>query len=138
MLLDKIEFTKNPSVNDIDYITEKINLETSSYGKASPFAFFIRDDDSKIIAGANGFLIYGAVYTDQLWVAESHRRKGWASKIMKKIHELGKKERCRIATVETMTFQGAQEFYENLGYIQDFKQDGYVAGSECIFMKKLL
>ena len=63
-----IEYTKNPATSDIDYITKQINQETSEYGEAYPFAFFIKEDESNIIAGANGFVIYGAVYTDQLWV----------------------------------------------------------------------
>jgi hypothetical protein len=58
----KIEYTKNPATRDIKFLTQKINQETSECGEAYPFAFFIRDDDSKIIAGANGFAIYGAIY----------------------------------------------------------------------------
>ena len=41
----------------------------------------MRDDDSKIIAGANGFVIYGAIYTDQLWVDKDYRGQGFAKKL---------------------------------------------------------
>jgi hypothetical protein len=57
---------------------------------------------------------------------------------MDKVHEFGKLEGCKIATVQTMNFQGAQSFYEKLGYVQDFKRAGYVNGSNCIFMRKSL
>ena len=134
----KIEYTNNPSASDIDFITRQINQETSEYGEAYPFAFFIRDDNSSIIAGANGFVIYGAIYTDQLWVDKDYRGQGFAKKIMDKVHEFGKLEGCKIATVQTMNFQGAQSFYEKLGYVQDFKRAGYVNGSNCIFMRKSL
>lgn len=134
----KIEYTKDPAARDIDFITKQIIQETSEYGEAYPFAFFMRDDDSKIIAGANGFVIYGAIYTDQLWVNKDHRRQGFARKIMDKVHEFGKLEGCKIATVQTMSFQCAQSFYEKLGYVQDFKRAGYVNGSNCIFMRKRL
>lgn len=133
-----LEYTKNPSPSDVDFITKQINLETSEYGEAYPFAFFMRDDDSKIIAGANGFVIYGAIYTDQLWVDKDYRGQGFATKLMAKVHEFGKLEGCKIATVQTMSFQGAQKFYEKLGYLQDFKRTGYVNGSNCIFMRKAL
>ena len=63
-----IEYTKKPATSDIDFLTKKINQETSEYGEAYPFAFFMRDERGEIIAGANGFIIYGAIYTDQLWV----------------------------------------------------------------------
>lgn len=133
-----IEFTKTPKAADIDLLTKHINEETAEYGEAYPFAFFIRDDDGSIAAGANGFVIYGAVYTDQLWVRKDHRGKGLAKDIMDKVHEFGKLEGCNIATVQTMSFQGVQGFYEKLGYIQHFKNPGYVNNSHCIFMRKNL
>ena len=136
--MNKIEYTKNPATSDINFLTKKINQETPEYFDAYPFAFFMRDEDSKIIAGANGFVIYGAIYTDQLWVDKDYRRQGFAKKIMDKVHEFGKLEGCKIATVQTMSFQGAQVFYEKLGYVQDFKRVGYVNGSNCIFMRKAL
>ena len=136
--MNKIEYTKTPATSDVDFITKQINQETSEYGEAYPFAFFMRDDDSKIIAGANGFVIYGAIYTDQLWVDKDYRGQGFSTKLMAKVHEFGKLEGCKIATVQTMTFQGAQSFYEKLGYVQDFKRAGYVNGSSCIFMRKAL
>ena len=136
--MNKIEYTKNPATSDIDFLTKQINQETSEYGEAYPFAFFMRDDAAEIIAGANGFVIYGVLYTDQLWVDKDHRGKGFAKKIMDKVHEFGLLEGCEIATVQTMSFQGAQNFYEKLGYVQDFKRAGYANGSHCIFMRKPL
>lgn len=136
--MNKIEYAKNPAASDINFMTQQINQETPEYGDAYPFAFFIRDDESNIIAGANGFIIYGAVYTDQLWVDKDYRGQGFAHNIMDKVHEFGKFKRCRIATVQTMNFQGAQAFYEKFGYVQDFKRTGYVNGSYCVFMRKTL
>jgi GNAT superfamily N-acetyltransferase len=136
--MNKIEYTKNPTTSDIDFLTKQINQETSEYGQATPFAFFMRDERGEIITGANGFVIYGAIYTDQLWVDKGYKGQGFAKKIMDKVHEFGKLEGCKIATVQTMSFQGAQNFYEKLGYVQDFKRTGYVNGSNCIFMRKAL
>jgi GNAT superfamily N-acetyltransferase len=145
-----IEYTKNPSPSDVDFITKQINQETSEYGKAHPFAFFMRsayapegassnkDEAAEIIASANGFVIYGAIYTDQLWVNKDYRGQGMAKKIMDKVHEFGLLEGCKIVTRQTMSFQGALVFYEKLGYVQDFKRTGYVNGSSCIFMSKAL
>lgn len=72
----------------------------------------MRDDAAEIIAGVNGFVIYGAIYTDQFWIDKDYREQGFAKKIMNKVHEFGKLEGCKIATVQTMSFQGAQIFYE--------------------------
>lgn len=133
-----IEYVKNPAASDIDFITKQINQETSEYGEAYPFAFWIRDNAADIIAGANGFVIYGAIYTDQLWVNKDYRAQGMGRKIMDKVHEFGRAQGCKIATVQTMSFQGAEVFYEKLGYVQDFKRAGYVNESNCIFMRKTL
>jgi hypothetical protein len=64
----EIEHTTSPATKDIDFSTRMINEETFSFGIAHPFAFFIRNEKDGIIAGCNGSVIYGAIYTDQLWV----------------------------------------------------------------------
>ncbi|GAB4232781.1 MAG: hypothetical protein Tsb0021_11530 [Chlamydiales bacterium] len=134
--MKKIEFNKNPSSDDIDFLTRKINDETVEFGSAYPFGIFIRDDDNNLIAGANGFVIYGSIYTDQLWVKKECRGQGYGREIMDKVHEFGKSEGCKIATVQTMDFQNVANFYRKLGYRTDFKRPGYTSGSSCIFMKK--
>lgn len=133
-----LEYTKNPATSDIDFLTKQINQENSKYGEAYPFAFFMRDDDSKIIAGANGFVLYGKIYTDQLWVDKQYRKQGIASKLMEKVHELVKEKNCTMARISTMSFQKAIKFYEKLGYEKDFERFGHIKSSSCIFMRKAL
>ena len=134
----EIEFTKSPKENDINYLTEKINAETIEFGHAYPFGFFIRNNKNDIIAGANGFVIYGKIYTDQLWVDPDYRNKGLASKLMNQVHNFGIKEGCFIAAISTMNFQNAIGFYKKLGYQIEFESDGYSNDSYCLFMKKIL
>ena len=133
-----IEYTDAPSSELIDFLTSKINQETSEHGQASPFAFYIRDNHGSVVAGANGFLIYGTIYTDQLWVDASHRGHGLARNIMDKVHAFGQSKGCRFATIQTMSFQKAVHFYERLGYATDFTRAGYVNNSQCLFMRKPL
>ena len=132
----KIEITMSPNQGDIDYITNMINQETLEYGEAKPFAFYIRDELEKIIAGANGYIIFGEIYTDQLWIKKEYRCKGLARKLMERVHSLGKAEGCKIAAIKTMSFQCAVGFYEKIGYEKDFERNGYVRGSSCLFFKK--
>ena len=131
-----IEFTTNPHSTDLDFITQKINEETPDFGIAHPFAFFIRDEKNKIIAGCNGSVIFGSIYTDQLWVHPDHRRIGLGHKLMAQVHDYGCKLGCTMATVATMSFQGAKAFYEKLGYVVDFERSGYKQNSSYIFLKK--
>lgn len=110
------------SVQDIgrvDHLTE--NVETES-----------------IVGGCNGSIIYGSIYTDQLWVNSQYRGRGIGRQLMEKVHDLGKRNKCRFATVGTMDFQGALPFYEKLGYKVEFKRGGYEKGGEMIYLKRTL
>ena len=131
-----IEFTSTPQSSEIDFLTQKINQETSEFGSAYPFAFFIRNEVGEIIAGCNGSVVFGGIYTDQLWVRPDHRGSGFGLKLMKQVHDYGLKLGCQIATVSTMSFQGANTFYEKLGYVVDFERNGYANYSSCLFLKK--
>ncbi len=134
----KIEDSTAINSRDIDFLTQQINHETPDFGAAYPFAFFIRNDAGEIIAGCNGSVIFGSIYTDQLWVHPSHRRQKFGEKLMERVHSYGSENRCSMATVATMSFQGAAEFYAKLGYEIDFERAGYVKGSSCIFLRKRL
>jgi len=134
----KIEHTLMPTSQDIDFLTQKINEETAEFGSAYPFAFFIRNDADEIIAGCNGSIIFGSIYTDQLWVHPEYRKSGLGHNLMEKVHDYGRESGCMMATVATMSFQGATEFYKKLGYTIDFERAGYTKNASCIFLKKNL
>lgn len=133
-----IQFTSTPASEDIDFLTHKINQETLSFGEAHPFAFFIRDENNHIIAGCNGSVVFGSIYTDQLWVHPDHRKNGLGHKLMESVHDYGRRSGCFMATVATMSFQGAKKFYEKLGYVSDFERPSYTQNSSCHFMRKAL
>jgi GNAT superfamily N-acetyltransferase len=135
---DNIVFSDTPNANEINFITKKINEETLDYGSVTPFSFIIKNEQQHVIAGVNGCLLYGAIYTDQLWVDKHYRKKSLASQLMGKVHEYGKASRCQIATLCSMSFQGAVQFYEKLGYYIDLDRAGYINGSHCVFLSKEL
>lgn len=125
-----------PETKDIDFLTQQINQETPEYGNAYPFSFFIKDDQNQIIAGANGSVVFGAIYTDQLWVHSAYRGQGLGKKLMDHIHHYGRQRHCTMATITTMSFQNTQKFYEKLGYTCDFERFGHVKNSSYIFLRK--
>ena len=132
----KIEHTLTPNSQDIDFLTDKINAETPDVPPAYCFAFFIRDDKDEIIAGCNGSVIFGEIYTDQLWVHPDYRKQGLGKKLMNQVHDYGREAGCKIATVATMSFQNARQFYEQLRYKKEFERQGYINKSSCILLKK--
>ena len=68
----------------------------------------MRDENQKIIAGCNGSIIFGVVYTDQLWVNPSYRKSGIGRDIMEKVHQYARSVGCAKATVNTMDFQNSR------------------------------
>ena len=86
-----IQYTSTPASADIDFLTQKINQETPEFGEAHPFAFFIRDKRNQIIAGCNGSVIFGSIYTDQLWAHPAHRKNGLGHKLMEAVHDFGRR-----------------------------------------------
>jgi len=136
-----INFTLSPEIPksaDIDFLTQKINQETPDFGEAHPFGFYIRDENNQIIAGCNGSVIFGSIFTDQLWVHPDHRNQGLGYQLMEAVHNYGRKLGCKMATVATMSVQRAKPFYEKLGYDSDFERPGYTQDSSCIFLKRHL
>jgi GNAT superfamily N-acetyltransferase len=134
----KFDINTTPNSLDIEYLTEKINQESPEFGSAYNFGLFVHDEDNRIIGGGNGSVVFGAIYTDQLWVDKKYRGTGLARKIMEKVHDYGRENGCKMATVTTMNFQNARNFYEKLGYTIDFERNGYTMGSSMIFLKKSL
>jgi len=134
----KIIKTLSPKTEDIEFLTKKINEETADKGAAYDFAFLIRDNPDEIIAGCNGSVIYGSIYTDQLWVDKAYRNQGLGYKLMDAVHAFGIEAGCAFATASTMDFQNAEGFYQKLGYEVDFERNGYMNNSACLFLKKKL
>ena len=133
----QFEITDSPSSADLEFLTKKINQDTEDLGAAYPFAIFIRNPAGNIIGGCNGSVIFGTIYTDQLWVDPALRRQGVGKKLMERVHAHGIKHGCKLATVATMDFQ-APHFYEKLGYTVDFSRPGYNKDATCVFMSRKL
>ena len=133
-----MEFTKNPNNLDIDFMTQMINKEVEGYGLAHSFACFIRNENHELVAGCNGSIIFGSIYTDQLWVDKQYRKRGLGKRLMNAVHEYGRNQGCKLATVATMSFQNARSFYERLGYRVDFEREGYINNACCLFLRKEL
>jgi len=134
----RFEINITPNQEDIEYLTDKINQESMEFGSTYNFGLFLRDEKNNIIAGCNGSVIYGCIYTDQLWVDHDRRNKDLGRQLMEAIENYGIENGCKMATVTTMSFQKARQFYEKLGYTVDFKRKGYIMNTSVIFLKKLL
>jgi len=132
----KIEHILSPDKKDVDFLQEMLDAEIPDKDPVYDYTFFIRNN--YIIAGCNGFVFFGALYIDQLWVHKDYRKKGLGKKLLDKAEDYGREAGCTITTLSTMSFQSALGFYKKLGYIVDLERPGYVDGSSLICLKKAL
>jgi len=134
----KIDYESHPIQKDLDVLSRGIALhakDNNIQGSIEPFAFFIRDENSKIKAGCNGFILYSWLYVDQLWVDKALRRQGYGRTLMSAAEELAVNKKCVSAAVNTATWE-ALDFYKKLGYRVEFTRRGWAGDSEFYFMRK--
>lgn len=135
-----IKYESNPSSQQVELLSSGIIAyakEKKDLKPLEPFGFFVQDESDQIIGGCNGVILYGCIHTDQLWLEESLRHKGYGTKLMQLVEKLGKENGCPFATVNTMDWE-ALGFYQKLGYTTEFERHGYLKESVFYFLRKKL
>lgn len=99
------------------------------------FAFFIRDEDGKIVGGCAGDNMYGQLFVGQLWVTEKLRGKGYGTKLMESAEKFAKENGCKFMSVNTMDWE-ALDFYKKLGFRVEFERHGFDKDSIFYFLRK--
>jgi ribosomal protein S18 acetylase RimI-like enzyme len=134
----KIAYESNPNRDDINFLWREITqiaIETQGHKPHESFAYFMRDENNKIKAGCNGFIFYGCLYVDQLWVEKSLRGKGYGTQLMGLTENLAKEKRCLFMAVNTMDWE-ALDFYKKLGFHVEFERHGFEKDSAFYFLRK--
>lgn len=101
------------------------------------FAFLIKNEKNEVVGGVKGVTYYGCLFTDTLWISAELRGKGWGTKLMQAVENLGRERNCTFSTLSTMDWE-ARPFYEKLGYQLEFMREGYEKNSKMYFMRKNL
>jgi GNAT superfamily N-acetyltransferase len=102
-----------------------------------PFAFFIKDSLNQIKGGCSGYIYYGCLYVDLLWVDESLRGKQYGTQLMKNAEKLAHANHCNFIATNTMDFE-ALDFYKKLGFEIEFEKKGFEKHSSMYFLRKNL
>lgn len=77
-----ILYDPKPKREDLDWLWQGISEHARQARQHSPgqaFAFYIKDSFDYIKAGCSGFMFYGSLYVDLLWVESSLRGQGVGS-----------------------------------------------------------
>jgi GNAT superfamily N-acetyltransferase len=137
MLLE-LEYKSDPSASDLEFLSQGLtNSLPENISAIEPFGFFLRDESNTILAGASGYKLFGSIYTHLLWVIPSLRGQGHGTALMQAVEKLGREKNCRLATVNTFSFQ-ALPFYLALGYQIDFERKGYENGAINYYLSKTI
>lgn len=134
----KISHTANPTNEEIQILNDGI-MEYAKQKKGMKqlefFAFFIRDEEGKIVGGCAGDNMYGGLFVGQLWVSEALRGKGYGTKLMAAAEKLARDSDCIHMAVNTMDWE-ALEFYKKLGFYVEFERRGFDKDSIFYYLKK--
>ena len=104
-----------------------------------PLNFHIRDDNGRIVAGINAFMLAkSTVYVSILWVDKHHRGYSYGSQLIEYVECEAKKLGAVMIHLETLDFQ-AREFYLKYGY-EEFAvlENSPAPGRARFYMKKML
>jgi ribosomal protein S18 acetylase RimI-like enzyme len=134
------EYQEEPLPEDEQILFEGICDEASvkrKMDRIKSFGIFIKDNEGKVLGGANGFTYYGCLYVDMLWLKEELRHRGMGKELMLIAEKIGRERLCAFATVNTMDWE-ALTFYQKLGYEIEFIREGYEKESKMYLLRKPL
>ena len=88
---------------------------TGTYVKKEHIFLGYFDDQNRLIACLYGYLLWGMLYIDLLWVEENYRKQKIGSKLLIKTEEYAAEKKVLYIRVNTASFQ-ALDFYLKSGY----------------------
>lgn len=137
----KIEVLENPEQELIDYLDQKIvdfNWANREVNERRPLAIQIKNEDSKVVAGATARTFGDWLLLDTLWVGDDLRGQNLGSKILDAIEVAAKARGCIQCLLTTLNFQ-AMPFYLKHGYQIEWVQKNYPkTGCKYFMVKQLL
>lgn len=135
----KIENCNNLSEHENEIIIQglrKFAKEAKDLLPINSYAIKITEAE-QLIAAISGFIIYGCLYIDLLFVNENLRHQGLGSKLMNLALEKALENNCSFMLVTTMDWE-AKDFYLKHGYVIEYERHGYTKGSIMYVFRKNL
>ncbi|HLH02494.1 MAG TPA: GNAT family N-acetyltransferase [Bryobacteraceae bacterium] len=135
-----IEKRVDPSPQELDRLRSA--LSTFNRSKIPdrgylPVHFELLDEGNEFAGGVSGYVSYGWLFIDTLWVSEPARIKGWGRRLMLAAEDEARQNGCRRAWLDTFSFQ-ARAFYEKIGYRVFAELEEFPSGHSRYFLRKEL
>jgi ribosomal protein S18 acetylase RimI-like enzyme len=129
-----------PGLEDIRFLEDGLidfNIQTTGITDGSFIGIFLRGSDGSRTGGLYGWVWGSTCYVRYLFVAESLRKQGQGTRLMRAVEAEARARSCRQIVLETHSFQ-APGFYRKLGFEVIGRVDGYPRGHEYLTLVKRL
>jgi GNAT superfamily N-acetyltransferase len=98
--------------------------------------FAIQDPVGKLLGGIQSYWVnWGILQVELLYVYDSYRNQGIATKLLKHVEKIAKDQQCYLAHLDTFDFQ-AKDFYLRHGYSIFGVLENAPKGQNRYYMKK--
>ena len=114
----KIELKKKLSKRYYDIAQKCFDQDKKEKGVdlySEDWGFVLKNDSEEVVGGITFWVIYEAVYIDDLWIEKAYRGKGYGTQLLEKVWNKFKDKGYDNVNVKTNEFQ-APKFYEKCGY----------------------
>lgn len=134
----KITFEETPKQEDVQILENGISeydVKNKKYNPATLFAFFLRDDNEKIVGGCHGEIMYGHLFIGHIWVDEALRGQGYGTQLMNATEKFAREKACHFLATNTMDWQ-APDFYKRQGFYIEFERHGFDKDAVLYYLRK--
>ena len=132
-----IIYSGKPTQEEAAFLTNRLSEIACNIKKMPPIEeySFLVFKNQEIMGGIYGYMYYGCLYIDELWLHKDLREQGIGSKLMNAAEKLAVEKNCLFSTVNTMDLE-AKDFYLKLGYELEFERKGYLHNSTMYLFRK--
>lgn len=135
-----VNYSDKPSDKEIEILTQGILNDSKKrgyFGLYEKFSLILRDSENIFCGGCYGFIFYGSLHIDKLFIIEDLRNQGLGTKLIYETEKLARKKNCKFITVNTMNWQ-AGSFYLKNKFECEFTRKGYNKGCSLTWYRKEL
>lgn len=131
------------TTEESDYIRDRIvdfNIQQVPLTQKEILVYknYVIKENNEVVAGINAKMyMWGILFIDILFIAESHRKKQLGTYLLSKVEDEAKQEGATLVHLDTFDFQ-AKDFYLKHGYEIFGVLDNCPAGHQRFYLKKTL
>ena len=135
----QLELTAEPNAAELDAIGDGLaafnSADVGPSGRV-PIAVLVRGE-GKVLGGISGYTAWGWLYVQWLWLDESLRGQGMASRVLQMAEDEAVRRGCHGAYIDTFN-PVALRVYQRQGYVPFGELKDFPKGRTRTFLQKTL